>query len=97
LKDKLLRFGTMAFLNCSAGTEGKPMLAIAVTLALFGFAFLALVGMVRTEGQKMLAAFEGHSWASQQPSSARAVTLRFSPHYPVSRPRRASPELRVAA
>lgn len=73
------------------------MLAIAVTLALFGFAVLALVGMVRAEGEKMLAAFEGQSWASRHSGSAGAATLRFSPHYPVSRPTRVRPELRVAA
>jgi len=73
------------------------MLAIAMTLALFGFAVFALAGMVRAEGHKMLAAFEGQSWASRHSGSARPVILRFSPHYPESRPMRARPELRAAA
>ena len=73
------------------------MLATAVTLALFGFAFLVLAKMLRANSRKMVAAFAGHSWASQNSVSARPVTLRFSPRYPESRPTRARPELRAAA
>jgi hypothetical protein len=73
------------------------MLAIAVTLVLFGFTVLALAAMVRAEGSKMLAAFEGHSWASRRSSPTMPVTLRFNPRYPESRAMRARLELRAAA
>jgi len=73
------------------------MFAIAVTLALFGFAALMLASMVRAEGRKMMAAMEGRSWASRQSASAGPVTLRLSPRYPASRPMRAQAGLRAAA
>ena len=73
------------------------MLAIVTTLALFGFAILSLAGMVRAEGRKIRAALQGNSWASQQSSSVRPITVRFSQRYPASRPMRAQPAMRAAA
>jgi len=72
------------------------MFAIAVTLALFGFTVAMLASMATRDGQKILAALQGQSWATQPPVSARPLTLRVSPRYPASRPVRAQP-LRAAA
>ncbi len=47
------------------------MLAALATLALFGFALAMLVGMLRRDGRKILAALQGHSWSSAA-SAARA-------------------------
>lgn len=73
------------------------MLATALTLALFGFAALMLAGMVRADSRKILAAFAGRSWASQNAASIRPVAVRFNPRYPECRPMRVRPELRAAA
>ena len=72
------------------------MLATVTTLALLGFAILMLAGMLRIEGSKILAALQGQSWAARQ-SAIPAMTVRFSPRYPASRPMRAAPALRAAA
>ncbi len=72
------------------------MLATALTLALLGLVFAMLVGLVRHDGRKILAALQGRSWISEPPSP-RPVTVRFSPRYPVIQPLRAQPELRAAA
>ena len=73
------------------------MLAIVTTLAVFGFAVAMLARMARLDGQKMLAALKGQSWAAQHSASVRPVTVRFSPLYPALRPLRARPALRAAA
>lgn len=73
------------------------MLAIAVTLALFGFAVAMLAQLVRNDGPKIVAALQGHSWTAQPPLSARPVTVRVSQRYPASRPVRAQPAWRAAA
>jgi hypothetical protein len=73
------------------------MLAIVTTLAVFGLAMLMLAGMVRLDGDKMLAALKGQSWAAQQSVSVRAASVRVSPRYPASGPMRARPAMRAAA
>ena len=72
------------------------MLAAALTLALFGFILTLVIGVMRRDGAKIVAALEGRSWTAQ-PAEGRPVTTRFS------RPDRAAvsdpqfPELRAAA
>ena len=73
------------------------MLAIAVTLALFGFAVSMLVAMVRRDSCKIVAALQGNSPTALPPRSVRPVTIRFSQRYPASRPMRIQPALRAAA
>jgi len=73
------------------------MLAITVTLALFGFVLTMVVDVIRRDGRKVMAALEGHSWTAG-PTKRRPVTIRFNPRRteavlePMWRP-----ELRAAA
>lgn len=53
------------------------MLAVAVTLALFGFVLTLVVDVIRRDGRKVMAALAGRSWTAQ-PSAGRPVTIRFS-------------------
>ena len=54
------------------------MLAVAVTLALFGFVLTMVVDVIRRDGGKVIAALEGHSWTAG-PTEGRPVTIRFNP------------------
>jgi hypothetical protein len=54
------------------------MLAVAVTLALFGFVLTMVVDVIRRDGRKVLAALEGRSWTAG-PTNGRPVTIRFNP------------------
>jgi hypothetical protein len=56
------------------------MLAVAVTLALFGFVLTMVVDVIRRDGGKVIAALEGHSWTAG-PTEGRPVTIRFNPRY----------------
>jgi len=71
------------------------MLAIVLTLALFGLVTTVLVDLIRQNGRKIAAALEGRSWTAQSPVSTRPVTVRFSPRYRAAEPAR--PALRAAA
>lgn len=73
------------------------MFATAATLALFGFSVAMIVKMARNDGQKIVAALQGHSWTAERPLLIRPVTIRFSQRYPASRPVRAQPAWRAAA
>ena len=72
------------------------MFATAVTLALFGFVLTMVVDVIRRDGRKILAAFEGRSWASS-PTSGRPVTIRFSQPRRAAEQVRGRPALRAAA
>ena len=67
------------------------LIATAVTLALLGFVGSALTRMCRQDGEKILAALQGRSWAAQLPAPTRPVAIRFS------RPCRAAESARVPA
>jgi len=54
------------------------MLAIAFSLALFGFVLTMVVDVIRRDSSKVIAALEGHSWAAG-PTKGRPVTIRFNP------------------
>ena len=54
------------------------MLAIAFTLALFGFVLMMVVDVIRRDGGKVIAALEGRSWIAG-PTEGRPVTIRFNP------------------
>ena len=54
------------------------MLAVAVTLALFGFVLTMVVDVIRRDGGKVIAALEGRSWTAGTTGS-RPVTIRFNP------------------
>ena len=54
------------------------MLAIALTLALFGFVLVMIVDVIRRDGRKVIAALEGRSWTAG-PIEGRPVTIRFNP------------------
>jgi hypothetical protein len=54
------------------------MLAIALTLALFGFVLTMVVDVIRRDGGKVIAALEGQSWTAG-PTEGRPVTVRFNP------------------
>jgi hypothetical protein len=56
----------------------NPMLAIAFTLALFGFVLIMVVDLIRHDGRKIVAALEGRSWTAG-PTEGRPVTIRFNP------------------
>ena len=71
------------------------MLAIAVTLALFGFVLTLVVDVIRRDGHKIMAALEGHSWTAE-PSAGRPVTIRFNRLDRAAAPA-LRPELRAAA
>ena len=73
------------------------MLATALTLALLGAALAMIVRLVRTDGQKILAALRGESWLAAPPMSIHPVTVRFSQRYPAIRPLRTRAEWRAAA
>lgn len=73
------------------------MFATAATLALLGFAVTMIVRMARSDGQKIVAALQGHSWTAERPLSVRPVTVRLSQRYPASRSVRAQPAWRAAA
>lgn len=73
------------------------MLAAALTLALLGAALAMIVRLVRTDGQKILAALHGESWLAAPPTPLHPVTVRFSQRYPATRSLRAQPEWRAAA
>jgi len=73
------------------------MFAIAVTLALFGFAASMLIAMVRRDSCKIVAALQGNSPTALPPRSVRPVTIRFNQRYPASRPMWVRPALRAAA
>ena len=53
------------------------MLAVAVTLALFGFVLTLVVDVIRRDGRKIMAALEGRSWTAE-PTQGRPVRIRFS-------------------
>ena len=90
---KLDRSGTFA--EHWRNRKDMPMLATALTLALFGLVTAILVNLVRQNGRKIVAALEGRSWTAQPPVSKRPVTVRFSPRYRAAEPVR--PALRAAA
>jgi hypothetical protein len=54
------------------------MLAIALTLGLFGFILTMVVDVIRRDGRKVIAALEGRSWIAG-PTAGRPVTIRFNP------------------
>ena len=54
------------------------MLAIAVTLTLFGFVLTLVIDVIRRDGRKVIAALEGRSWTAG-PTQGRPVTIRFNP------------------
>ncbi len=54
------------------------MLAIALTLALFGFVLMMIVDVIRRDGRKVIAALKGRSWAAG-PTEGWPVTIRFNP------------------
>jgi hypothetical protein len=54
------------------------MLAIALTLAMFGFVLAMVVDVIRDDGGKIVAALEGRSWIASTTES-RPVTIRFNP------------------
>ena len=54
------------------------MLAIAFTLALFGFVLTMVVDVIRRDGRKVIAALEGRSWTAE-PTECRPVRIRFNP------------------
>ena len=54
------------------------MLAVALTIALFGFVLTMVVNVIRRDGGKVIAALEGHSWTAG-PTEGRPVTIRFNP------------------
>jgi hypothetical protein len=58
--------------------EDGPMLAAALTLALFGFILSLVADMIRRDGRKIIAALEGRSWTAE-PTAGRPVTIRFNP------------------
>ena len=74
--------------------EELPMFATFVTLAVIAVVVSALADMVRAEGAKIVAAIQGHSWASE-PKPDRHVTVRFTPSYRAAEP--VWPEMRAAA
>jgi hypothetical protein len=71
------------------------LIATALTLAVLGFLASLLAGMVRQEGDKIIAALQGRSWTSQPPAAERPVTVRFSQQRRAAEP--AWRELRAAA
>ena len=54
------------------------MLAVALTIALFGFILTMVVDVIRRDGGKVIAALEGQSWTAR-PTEGRLVTTRFNP------------------
>ena len=54
------------------------MIAVALTLAMFGFVLAMVVDVVRSDGGKIVAALEGRSWIVN-PAQGRPVTIRFNP------------------
>ena len=73
------------------------MLATVVTLALLGLVVSMLAGLVRQDGQKIVAALQGRSWTAQPPASFRPVQVRFTQRYPAARQVRRRQELSAAA
>lgn len=73
-----------------------PMLAAAVTLALFAVILATVTDMLRHNGRKVIAALEGRSWASE-PGYGRPVTIRFSRLDKAVRSAPVRPALRAAA
>jgi hypothetical protein len=73
-----------------------PMVAVAVTLTLFGVILAVVADVLRHDGRKVIAALEGRSWASEA-GYGRPVTIRFSRPYGAARPGPARPVLRAAA
>jgi hypothetical protein len=69
------------------------MLATAVTLAVIGFAVRALAELARNDGTKIIAAFQGRSWAAK-PRPDRPIVVRLSSNKAEAP---AWPELRAAA
>ena len=73
------------------------MLAIALTLALFGFVLTMVVDVIRRDGGKVIAALMGHSWTAGS-TEGRPVTIRFNPRRTeVELEPRWQPALRAAA
>ena len=72
------------------------MLAIAVTLALFGFILTLVVDVMRRDGAKIIAALGGRSWAAS-PAAGRPVTIRFNRRDGAAFSPLHSSELRAAA
>ena len=54
------------------------MLAIALTVALFGFILTMVVDVIRRDGGKVIAALEGRSWTAG-PTKGQPITIRFNP------------------
>lgn len=73
------------------------MLTAAVTLTVFGFVLVMVTDVIRRDGQKIIAALEGHSWTAGS-TSVRPVTIRFNqPNRAPAPVRKWQPELRAAA
>jgi len=73
------------------------MIATIVTLALLGLIVAILIGTLRNDGAKILAALAGRSRLAEPPLTVRPVQVRFSQRYRVSQPLRAQPAWRAAA
>jgi hypothetical protein len=75
-------------------TKDGPMIAAAITLALFGVILTMVVDVIRRDGRKIAAALEGRSYIAEP---GRPVTIRFSRPDRVAAPVRGRPALRAAA
>lgn len=53
------------------------MFATAITLAVIGFAARALADLIRNDASKIVAAFQGRSWAAE-PRPERAIVVRLN-------------------
>ena len=69
------------------------MLATALTLALLGVALAAIAQHISRDGDKIMAALRGDSWAATPPNPRLPVMVRVSQRYPAIRPMRAAPRL----